>query len=189
MYFPQEPVFNCNTPASPISPAGSLWSGYDSYQELNTSSFYEFSFVDEIQTLNEQQHLPKYTATNLQSQGPTRSLPENGIQPKPVGSKKRPTSSRDQCIKENTPKRRKQNYCCGVCQRTFAYYGSFSSHLRTHSGERPFSCDTCEQTFTVRSTLIKHKRLHTGVRPYICRFCDRRFTQSGNMLRHQRRFH
>ena len=84
---------------------------------------------------------------------------------------------------------KKLNYFCSVCLKAFGYYTTFMSHLRTHSGERPFKCTSCHKAFTDRSTLIKHQRIHTGQRPYNCSLCGASFTQSGNLHRHRRRMH
>lgn len=84
---------------------------------------------------------------------------------------------------------KKVKYFCDFCCKAFGYYTTFLSHLRTHSGERPFQCTMCHKAFTDRSTLIKHQRIHTGMRPYICNLCGTSFTQSGNLHRHRRRMH
>ena len=86
-------------------------------------------------------------------------------------------------------KKQRRDYLCEFCNKTFGYYSTFSSHLRTHSGDRPYSCGSCKKTFTDRSTLIKHQRVHSGARPYRCDLCGACFTQSGNMLRHRRNVH
>ncbi|XP_023217904.1 zinc finger protein 184-like [Centruroides sculpturatus] len=49
---------------------------------------------------------------------------------------------------------RKCNFCLKVC----ASAAELRRHLRTHTGERPFSCNFCNDTFNFKSSLNRHIR-------------------------------
>ncbi|XP_071112252.1 uncharacterized protein [Haliotis cracherodii] len=76
---------------------------------------------------------------------------------------------------------------CTRCDKTYSQRSSLHTHMRIHTGVRPYVCKDCDRSFTDCSTYIKHCRLHTGEKPYACGVCGRCFTQSGNMMRHQQK--
>lgn len=51
---------------------------------------------------------------------------------------------------------------CAFCMRRFWSAEDLRRHMRTHTGERPFSCDVCHRKFTLKHSMLRHRKKHNN---------------------------
>ncbi|KAM4544500.1 zinc finger Y-chromosomal protein 1 isoform 2-T2 [Odontesthes bonariensis] len=76
-------------------------------------------------------------------------------------------------------------YSCPYCDYKSADSSNLKTHIKTkHSKEMPYKCERCFQTFAEEEELIQHGLTHEENKTHHCAHCDHKSSNSSDLKRH-----
>ncbi|KAI7907554.1 uncharacterized protein BX663DRAFT_491277 [Cokeromyces recurvatus] len=87
-------------------------------------------------------------------------------------------------------KKRKIDYKCQYCDKSYKKPSKLTEHERSHTGERPFICSYlgCNKSYMRNSHLKVHERSHANIKDFVCSFenCDKAYGTKQHLQRHEK---
>ena len=104
--------------------------------------------------------LHKSSPPDLQTE--SRTANTSGLVTNKISSLSKLSRKYHRRSKEEPKKESRLLHYCHICNKGFKDKYSVNVHVRTHTGEKPFSCQLCGKCFRQKAHLAKHQQTHAS---------------------------
>ncbi|XP_037549385.1 zinc finger protein 728-like [Nematolebias whitei] len=84
-------------------------------------------------------------------------------------------------LTEHLQKHKETGNICHICGKK---YQNIETHMRSHTGFKPYHCSICSKSFPRPGALRRHRKTHSGERPFICEICGKTYTDGCSLTTH-----